>query len=90
MLTVWIFEIVFEFNVADMEGIYTNRHVVILATKKLNPWFKQRGFKVLIRDELYVGRKLNSEIFKTSNIIVQCCAWSAALPDSHDFTVNVP
>ena len=45
-----------------------------IATKKLNPWFKQRGFKVLIRDELYAGRKLYSEIyeafFKTCNIIV--------------------
>ena len=45
-----------------------------LVTNKLYPWFKQRGFKVLIRDELYACRKLYSEIskafFKTRNIIV--------------------
>ena len=64
---------VFEFNVADMEGIYTKRQVIIPVTKKPSLWFKQRGFKVLIRDELYEGRKLYSEIFKTSNIIVQGC-----------------
>ena len=60
---------VFEFNVADMEGIYTKRQVIIPVTKKLYPWFKWRGSKVLIRDELYAGRKLYSEIseafFKT-------------------------
>ena len=65
---------VFEFNAADMEGIYTERQVIIPVIKKLNPWLKQRGFKFLIRDELYAGRKLYSEIFKTSNIIVQCFA----------------
>ena len=45
-----------------------------LVTNKLYPCFKQRGFKVLIRDELYACRKLYSEIskafFKTRNIIV--------------------
>ena len=45
-----------------------------LVTNKLYPWFKQRGFKVLIRDELYACSKLYSEIseafFKTQNIIV--------------------
>ena len=43
-------------------------------TKKLYPWLKRRGFKVLIRDELYAGRKLYSEISealrKTRNVIV--------------------
>ena len=43
-------------------------------TNKLYPWFKQREFKVLIRDELYAGRKLYSGIseafLKTRNIIV--------------------
>ena len=69
MITVW-----FEFNVAAIEGIYTKRQVIIPVTKKLYPWFKERGFKVLVRDELYAGRKLYSEIskafFKTRNIIV--------------------
>ena len=53
MITEW-----FEFNVAAMEGIYTKRQVIIPVTKQLYPWFKWRGFKVLIRDELYAGRKL--------------------------------
>ena len=43
-------------------------------TKKLYPWLKRRGFNVLIRDELYAGRKLYSEISealrKTRNVIV--------------------
>ena len=43
-------------------------------TKKLYPWLKRRGFKVLIRDELYAGRKLYAEISealrKTRNVIV--------------------
>ena len=43
-------------------------------TKKLYPWLKQRGFKVLIRDELYAGKKLYTEISealrKTRNVIV--------------------
>ena len=43
-------------------------------TKKLYPWLKRRGFKVLIRDELYAGRKLYSEISealrKTRKVIV--------------------
>ena len=43
-------------------------------TKKLYPWLKRRGFKVLIRDELYAGRKLYSEISealrKTRHVIV--------------------
>ena len=33
-------------------------------------WLKWRGFKDLIRDELYAGRKLYFEIFKTGNLIV--------------------
>ena len=69
MITVW-----FEFNVAAMESINTKRQVIIPVTKKLYPWFKWRGFKVLIRNELYAGRKLYSGIseafFKTRNIIV--------------------
>ena len=52
---------VFEFNVEAMEGIHTKRQVIIPVTKKLYPWFKWRGFKVLIRDELYAGRKLYVE-----------------------------
>ena len=43
-------------------------------TQKLYPWLKRRGFKVLIRDELYAGRKLYSEISealrKTRKVIV--------------------
>ena len=43
-------------------------------TKILYPWLKQRGFEVLIRDELYAGRKLYSEISealrKTRNVVV--------------------
>ena len=43
-------------------------------TKKLYPWLKRRGFKVLIRDELYAGKKLYTEISealrKTRNVIV--------------------
>ena len=42
-----IFWNVIEFNVADMVGIYTKRQVIVLVTKKLYPWFKWRGFKVL-------------------------------------------
>ena len=38
---------VIEFNVADMVGIYTKRQVIVPVTKKLYPWFKWRGFKVL-------------------------------------------
>ena len=79
IITVW-----FEFNVAAMEGIYTKRQVIIPVTKKLYPWFKWRGFKVLIRNELYACRKLYSGIseafFKTWNIIVllsndYCVIW---------------
>ena len=40
---------VFEFNAAAMQGIYTKRPVIIPVTKKLYPWFKWRGLKVLIR-----------------------------------------
>ena len=43
-------------------------------TKELYPWLKQKGFKVLIRDELHAGRKLYSEISealrKTRNVVV--------------------
>ena len=59
----------FEFDYVDMEGIYTKRQEIILLTKKLYPWIKWRGSKVLIRDELYADMKLYSEIseafFKT-------------------------
>ena len=55
---------VFEFNVADMEGIYTKRQVIIPLTL-----VKMEKVKVLIRDESYACRKLYSEIsqdfFKT-------------------------
>ena len=48
---------VFEFNVADMEGIYTKRQVIIPLTL-----VKMERVQILIRDELYAGRKLYSEI----------------------------
>ena len=54
--------------------ITANETLHDLVTKKLYPWFKQRGFKVLSRDELYAGRKLYSEISqalrKSRNVIV--------------------
>ena len=52
---------VFEFNVAAMEDIYTKRQVINPITKKVFPWVKCRGLKVLMRDELYAGRKLYVE-----------------------------
>ena len=54
--------------------ILKDKLVIIPVNKKLYPWFKWRGFKVLVRNELYAGRKLYSEIseafFKTRNMIV--------------------
>ena len=51
---------------------YKSMHEFV--TKELYPWLKQKGFKVLIRDELHAGRKLYSEISealrKTRNVVV--------------------
>ena len=54
--------------------ISANKSMHDFVTKELYPWLKQKGFKVLIRDELHAGRKLYSEISealrKTRNVVV--------------------
>ena len=44
--------------------ITENETLHTLVTQKLYPWFQRRGFKVLIRDELDIGRKLYEVISK--------------------------